>query len=86
MAPFALTRRALLRLSGLGVATAAGLAPRPSPAQAPVLRRGDQTNMWGMPTCYLLRSGHLEKRGPTFAAIPGWSQALRPQFMERARS
>ena len=60
MAPFALTRRALLRLSGLGVATAAGLAPRPSPAQAPVLRRGDLTNMWGMPTYYLLRSGHLE--------------------------
>jgi len=65
MAPFALTRRELLRLSGLGVATAADLAPRPSLAQVPVLRQGYQTNMWGMPTYYLLRSGH-----PT-ASIPG---------------
>ena len=27
------------------------------------LRQGYQTNMWGMPTYYLMRSGLLEKRG-----------------------
>lgn len=63
MAPYVLTRRELLRLSAMGVATAAGSVPRPARAQAPVIRQGYQTNMWGMPTYYLLRSGHLEKRG-----------------------
>lgn len=32
-------------------------------AQAAVIRQGYQTNMWGMPTYYLLRSGALEKQG-----------------------
>ena len=27
------------------------------------IRQGYQTNMWGMPTYYLLKSGALEKRG-----------------------
>ena len=27
------------------------------------LRQGYQTNMWGMPTYYLMKSGLLEKRG-----------------------
>jgi NitT/TauT family transport system substrate-binding protein len=31
-------------------------------AAAPI-RQGYQTNIWGMPTYYLLRSGLLEKRG-----------------------
>ncbi len=32
-------------------------------AQGVVIRQGYQTNMWGMPTYYLLRSGALEKQG-----------------------
>jgi NitT/TauT family transport system substrate-binding protein len=32
-------------------------------AQSAVIRQGYQTNMWGMPTYYLLRSGALEKQG-----------------------
>ena len=32
-------------------------------AQGAALRQGYQTNMWGMPTYYLLRSGALEKHG-----------------------
>ena len=32
-------------------------------AQPAVIRQGYQTNMWGMPTYYLLRSGALEKQG-----------------------
>ncbi len=31
-----------------------------------VIRQGYQTNLWGMPTYYLLRSGLLEKRGMKF--------------------
>jgi NitT/TauT family transport system substrate-binding protein len=61
------TRREWLRLSRIGVVLVAGVAPRAARAQTsaawPVLRQGYQTNMWGMPTYYLLRSGHLERRG-----------------------
>src|SRR6478672_4374429 len=45
--------------------TAAGFAPRGAFAQT-VIRQGYQTNLWGMPTYYLLRSGLLEKRGLKF--------------------
>ena len=44
---------------------AAALAPRAALAQT-VIRQGYQTNLWGMPTYYLLRSGLLEKRGIKF--------------------
>jgi ABC-type nitrate/sulfonate/bicarbonate transport system substrate-binding protein len=55
-----LTRRRLMA-AGAG-AMAAGFAPRGAAALAPV-RQGYQTNLWGMPTYYLLRSGLLEKHG-----------------------
>jgi sulfonate transport system substrate-binding protein len=35
----------------------------PALAQGASIRQGYQTNMWGMPTYYLLRSGALEKQG-----------------------
>src|SRR5262249_52805166 len=57
------TRREWLILSGAGLATTAALGTRGARAQGPLIRQGYQTNMWGMPTYYLLRSGHLEKRG-----------------------
>src|ERR1043166_2501647 len=41
---------------------AAGFVSRPAAALATV-RQGYQTNLWGMPTYYLLRSGLLEKHG-----------------------
>ena len=41
------------------------LAPRVAFAQS-TIRQGYQTNLWGMPTYYLLRSGLLEKRGIKF--------------------
>ena len=44
---------------------AAALTPRAAFAQT-VIRQGYQTNLWGMPTYYLLRSGLLEKRGLKF--------------------
>ena len=56
-----LTRRRVLAATGAGV-VAAGLGLRPALAAA-TIRQGYQTNMWGMPTYYLLRSGLLAKHG-----------------------
>ena len=54
-------RRDFLIAAGAG-AVAAGLS-RAARAQGTPIRQGYQTNMWGMPTYYLLRSGALEKQG-----------------------
>lgn len=40
-----------------------GLPGRSAFAQSAVLRQGYQTNIWGMPTYYLMKSGLLEKAG-----------------------
>ena len=53
-------RRTFLAAAG---AAALAAAMRPAAAQSAVVRQGYQTNMWGMPTYYLLRSGALEKHG-----------------------
>ena len=57
-----ISRRRFLAASGAG-AIAAGLGGRASAADMATIRQGYQTNMWGMPTYYLLRSGNLEKHG-----------------------
>src|SRR5262245_29376804 len=58
-----ITRRHTLAACGAG-ALVLGLAfPRPAIGQAAAIRQGYQTNVWGMPTYYLLRSGALEKQG-----------------------
>jgi NitT/TauT family transport system substrate-binding protein len=48
-------------------------------AQGAALRQGYQTNMWGMPTYYLLRSGALEKRGLRFEefAVPSGNLTMQ---------
>ncbi|MGC1237014.1 MAG: hypothetical protein WA838_20405, partial [Xanthobacteraceae bacterium] len=56
-----LTRRQLT--AGGAGALALGLAVRSAPAAAATVRQGYQTNIWGMPTYYLLKSGYLEKHG-----------------------
>src|SRR3954469_17436994 len=56
-----LTRRHYLAATGAGV-LALGLGPQ-AHAQQATIRQGYQTNIWGMPTYYLLKSGALEKRG-----------------------
>src|SRR3972149_10266496 len=65
------TRGQFIAAPGAG-ALAAGLWPLPLAAQMAVIRQGYQTNMWGMPTYYLLRSGHLGKMGIKFEefAVP----------------
>ena len=57
-----LTRRHVLAATGATALTAGfgGIAA----AQAGItIRQGYQTNIWGMPTYYLMKSGYLEKRG-----------------------
>src|SRR5256885_1030177 len=60
-----MTRRHYLAAAGAG-ALALGLGSRHAPAQMATIRQGYQTNIWGMPTYYLLKSGALEKRGLKF--------------------
>ena len=45
------------------------------------IRQGYQTNIWGMPTYYLMRSGLLEKHGITFEEFPVPSGNLTMQQM-----
>src|SRR5438105_984755 len=58
-----LTRREFLILSSSGLIAAGALGPEALFAQTTTIRQGFQTNIWGMPTYYLLKSGALEKRG-----------------------
>lgn len=72
-----MTRRHYLAASGVGL-VAAGLGIRPAAALETV-RQGYQTNMWGMPTYYLLRSGLLEKHGVKFEefAVPSGNLTMQ---------
>jgi ABC-type nitrate/sulfonate/bicarbonate transport system substrate-binding protein len=54
------TRRQYLAAAGAG-ALALTLPRRATAAET--IRQGYQTNIWGMPTYYLLKSGYLEKHG-----------------------
>src|SRR3989304_5958476 len=72
-----LTCRHVLAATGAG-ALAVGLGVRPAAALETV-RQGYQTNMWGMPTYYLLRSGLLEKHGVKFEefAVPSGNLTMQ---------
>jgi sulfonate transport system substrate-binding protein len=74
-----LTRRQYLAASGAGALTLGLGFPRPAAAQAATIRQGYQTNVWGMPTYYLLRSGALEKRGIRFEefAVPSGNLTMQ---------
>jgi ABC-type nitrate/sulfonate/bicarbonate transport system substrate-binding protein len=71
-----LTRRHYLAASCAAVLTA-GLS-RPALALETV-RQGYQTNIWGMPTYYLMRSGLLEKHGVKFEefAVPSGNLTMQ---------
>ncbi len=58
----AISRRHCLAAAGAGALTLV-LPVRTAPAAAATIRQGYQTNIWGMPTYYLLKSGSLEKFG-----------------------
>ena len=57
-----MNRRQILAATG-AAALAAGAGLRPAVAADVTIRQGYQTNIWGMPTYYLMKSGYLEKRG-----------------------
>src|SRR5436190_19760058 len=56
-----ITRRQYLAVAG--ALLSASLAGTRRAQALETIRQGYQTNPWGMPTYYLLRSGLLEKRG-----------------------
>jgi NitT/TauT family transport system substrate-binding protein len=72
-----MTRRQSLGLAA--GALAAGLAPARSAYALEPVRQGYQTNMWGMPTYYLMRSGLLEKHGIKFEefAVPSGNLTMQ---------
>ena len=55
-----LTRRHYLAASGAGM-LALGLGATRGVAAPETIKQGYQTNIWGMPTYYLMKSGYLEK-------------------------
>src|SRR6202162_5134230 len=73
-----ITRRHALAATGAGV-LAAGLGVRGASAALETVRQGYQTNMWGMPTYYLMRSGLLEKHGIKFEefAVPSGNLTMQ---------
>jgi ABC-type nitrate/sulfonate/bicarbonate transport system substrate-binding protein len=76
-----ITRRRYLAMSGAATLAANFGLPEAARAQAAPVRQGYQTNLWGMPTYYLLRSGALEKRGLRFEEFPVPSGNLTMQQM-----
>jgi ABC-type nitrate/sulfonate/bicarbonate transport system substrate-binding protein len=73
-----LTRRQCLTAAGAGVLSFGFAAPRPA-AAAVTIRQGYQTNIWGMPTYYLIKSGYLEKHGLAFEeyAVPSGNLTMQ---------
>src|SRR3970040_1306256 len=57
-----MNRRQYLAGTGATVLVLGAEGIRPALALDPI-RQGYQTNIWGMPTYYLMKSGYLEKRG-----------------------
>lgn len=73
-------RRQVLAAGGVGLA-AATLGGIRHAAALETVRQGYQTNMWGMPTYYLMHSGHLEKHGIKAEDFPVPSGNLTMQQM-----
>jgi ABC-type nitrate/sulfonate/bicarbonate transport system substrate-binding protein len=74
---FGLTRRHALAAGGASVMVL-GMG-RSADAQMATIRQGYQTNIWGMPTYYLMKSGALEKRGIKFEefAVPSGNLTMQ---------
>jgi sulfonate transport system substrate-binding protein len=70
-------RREFLLASGAAALASGVLGP--AWAQSATVRQGYQTNMWGMPTYYLLRSGALEKHGIKYEefAVPSGNLTMQ---------
>jgi NitT/TauT family transport system substrate-binding protein len=57
------TRRRTLAVAGGGLLVAGFFGAPRRAAAAETIRQGYQTNIWGMPTYYLIKSGYLQKHG-----------------------
>src|SRR3974390_3589751 len=77
--PPMLTRRQLA--AGGAGALALRLAAWSAPAATATIRQGYQTNIWGMPTYYLMKSGYLDKHGIAIEEFPVPSGNLTMQQM-----
>jgi len=75
-----LTRRHYLAASGAGI-LALGLTPTRGVAAPETIKQGYQTNIWGMPTYYLMKSGYLEKHNLAVEEFPVPSGNLTMQQM-----
>jgi ABC-type nitrate/sulfonate/bicarbonate transport system substrate-binding protein len=71
-------RRQCLAAAGAG---ALAFAATRRAAAAETIRQGYQTNIWGMPTYYLMKSGYLEKHGLAAEDYPVPSGNLTMQQM-----
>jgi sulfonate transport system substrate-binding protein len=73
------SRRQTLAVAGAGVVAATLGGLRPAAAALEPIRQGYQTNMWGMPTYYLMHSGLLEKHGLKFQefAVPSGNLTMQ---------
>lgn len=78
---FVASRRQAVGLLGAGLAGSSLFSIGARAQAAGTIRQGFQTNIWGMPTHYLLQSGHLEKRGIKAEAFPVASGNLTMQQM-----
>jgi ABC-type nitrate/sulfonate/bicarbonate transport system substrate-binding protein len=58
-----MNRRQIMAASGATLLTAGAGGIVPAWAAETTIRQGYQTNIWGMPTYYLMKSGYLEKHG-----------------------
>jgi NitT/TauT family transport system substrate-binding protein len=58
-----MNRRQALTTAGAAVLVLGASHGRSVAADPTTIRQGYQTNIWGMPTYYLMKSGYLEKRG-----------------------
>src|SRR5215475_10261183 len=76
MSSIAITRRQYLAATG---ALALGLGGTRDAVALETVRQGYQTNIWGMPTYYLLKSGVLEKHGIKFEefAVPSGNLTMQ---------
>jgi NitT/TauT family transport system substrate-binding protein len=74
-----ITRRQYLAATGASVLAAGIGSTQSANAQAVTIRQGYQTNIWGMPTYYLMKSGALEKRGLKFEefAVPSGNLTMQ---------
>src|SRR5882757_9363184 len=73
-----ISRRQVLTTASAGALTA-GMGMHPASAALETVRQGYQTNMWGMTTYYLMRSGYLEKHGVKFEefAVPSGNLTMQ---------